>query len=179
MQGYWKRPEETAVALREGWMHTGDIARLDDEGFYFIVDRAKDMIISGGENIFTTEVENALYEHPAVLEAAVIGIPDERWGEAVHAVVVAAAGPEGDGGGADRVLPHEDRGLQVPQVGDGVVGAAAEVGAGEDPEDGAAQAVLGGPGGGRALGGRRRLALRRIVGGARLVDGGLAVREIA
>ena len=88
MQGYWKRPEETAVALREGWMHTGDIARLDDEGFYFIVDRAKDMIISGGENIFTTEVENALYEHPAVLEAAVIGIPDERWGEAVHAVVV-------------------------------------------------------------------------------------------
>jgi acyl-CoA synthetase (AMP-forming)/AMP-acid ligase II len=88
MQGYWKRPEETAVALRDGWMHTGDIARLDDEGFYFIVDRAKDMIISGGENIFTTEVENALYEHPAVLEVAVIGVPNAQWGEAVHAVVV-------------------------------------------------------------------------------------------
>lgn len=88
MQGYWKRPEETATALRGGWMHTGDIARLDEDGFYFIVDRAKDMIISGGENIFTTEVENALYEHPAVLEAAVIGIPNEQWGEAVHAVVV-------------------------------------------------------------------------------------------
>ena len=88
MKGYWKRPEETAEALRGGWMHTGDVARMDEQGFVYIVDRAKDMIISGGENIFSVEVENALYEHPAVLEAAVIGIPDERWGEAVHAVVV-------------------------------------------------------------------------------------------
>ena len=69
-------------------MHTGDVARIDEDGYIFIVDRAKDMIISGGENIFTTETENALYEHPAVLEAAVIGIPDKQWGEAVHAVVV-------------------------------------------------------------------------------------------
>jgi long-chain acyl-CoA synthetase len=88
MRGYWNRPEETAEALRNGWMHTGDVARIDDKGFIFIVDRSKDMIISGGENIFTTETENALYEHPAVLEAAVIGIPDAKWGEAVHAIVV-------------------------------------------------------------------------------------------
>ena len=94
MKGYWKRPEETEEALRGGWMHTGDIARIDEQGFVFIVDRAKDMIISGGENIYTTEVENALYEHPAVLEAAVIGIPHERWGEAVHAAVVLRPGHE-------------------------------------------------------------------------------------
>ena len=92
MAGYWKRPQETAEALRDGWMHTGDIARMDADGFVYIVDRAKDMIISGGENVFTTEVENALYEHPAVLEAAVIGIPSERWGEAVHAIVVLRPG---------------------------------------------------------------------------------------
>ncbi len=88
MQGYWKRPAETEEALRGGWMHTRDVARVDGDGFYYIVDRAKDMIISGGENIYSTEVESALYEHPAVLETAVIGVPSEEWGEAVHAVVV-------------------------------------------------------------------------------------------
>ena len=88
MQGYWNRPEETAEALRGGWMRTSDMARIDEDGYIFIVDRSKDMIISGGENIYSTEVEGALYEHAAVLEAAVIGIPDERWGETVHAVVV-------------------------------------------------------------------------------------------
>ncbi len=88
MLGYWKRPEETALALRGGWMRTGDVGRMDEDGYLFIVDRAKDMIISGGENIYTTETENALYAHPAVLEVAVIGIPDETWGEAVHAMVV-------------------------------------------------------------------------------------------
>ncbi|MBK6661327.1 MAG: long-chain-fatty-acid--CoA ligase [Thermoflexaceae bacterium] len=88
MKGYWKRPQETADALRGGYMHTGDVATVDDQNFIYIVDRAKDMIISGGENVYSTEVENALYEHPAVLEAAVIGVPDERWGEAVLAVVV-------------------------------------------------------------------------------------------
>ena len=69
-------------------MHTGDLAEVDDEGYIFIVDRGKDMIISGGENVYSVEVENALYAHPAVLEAAVIGVPDEQWGERVHAVVV-------------------------------------------------------------------------------------------
>ena len=92
MAGYWKRPEETAKALRDGYMHTGDLATIDEDGFVYIVDRAKDMIISGGENIYTTEVENALYEHASVLEAAVIGIPDEKWGEAVLAVVVPREG---------------------------------------------------------------------------------------
>jgi long-chain acyl-CoA synthetase len=92
MKGYWKRPEETAQALRDGYMHTGDLATVDDQNFIYIVDRAKDMIISGGENIYSTEVESAIYEHPAVLEAAVVGVPDEKWGEAVLAVVVCKEG---------------------------------------------------------------------------------------
>jgi long-chain acyl-CoA synthetase len=94
MLGYWKRPKETEEALRGGYMHTGDVAMVDDENFIFIVDRAKDMIISGGENVYSTEVENAIYEHPAVLEAAVIGIPDAQWGEAVLAVVVPREGAQ-------------------------------------------------------------------------------------
>ncbi|GAC1468658.1 MAG: long-chain fatty acid--CoA ligase [Chloroflexota bacterium] len=85
--GYWRQPEATANAIRDGWFHTGDIARRDDEDFYYIVDRKKDMIISGGENVYPTEVEAALYESPMVREAAVIGVPDPTWGEAVVAVV--------------------------------------------------------------------------------------------
>jgi long-chain acyl-CoA synthetase len=92
MVGYWRQPEATAEALRDGWMHSGDVATVDDEGYIFIVDRKKDMIITGGENVYSTEVENALYRHPAVLEAAVIGIPDAHWGERVHAVVVLKEG---------------------------------------------------------------------------------------
>ena len=92
MLGYWNRPEETAAVLRDGWMHTGDVARIDEQGFIYIVDRSKDMIVSGGENVYTTETEGALYEHAAVLEAAVFGIPDDRWGEAVHAAVVLREG---------------------------------------------------------------------------------------
>jgi long-chain acyl-CoA synthetase len=92
MLGYWKREKETADALRDGYMHTGDLATIDDQNFIYIVDRAKDMIISGGENVYSTEVESAIYEHPAVLEAAVIGVPDEQWGEAVLAVVVPREG---------------------------------------------------------------------------------------
>lgn len=76
----------------DGWLHTGDLATVDEENYIYIVDRAKDMIISGGENIYSIEVENALYTHPAVLEAAVIGIPDEQWGESVHAVIVLKPG---------------------------------------------------------------------------------------
>jgi long-chain acyl-CoA synthetase len=88
MMGYWNRPQETAEALTDdGWYRTGDVAYADEDDYLFIVDRAKDMIISGGENIYTTEVENAIYEHPAVLEAAVIGVPSEKWGESVHAVI--------------------------------------------------------------------------------------------
>ncbi|MDX2170414.1 MAG: long-chain-fatty-acid--CoA ligase [Deltaproteobacteria bacterium] len=92
MRGYWKRPEANADSLRDGWMHTGDAGRLDDEGFLFIEDRVKDMIVSGGENVYPREVENVLLAHPAVADAAVIGIPDPRWGEAVKAIVVLRAG---------------------------------------------------------------------------------------
>ncbi|MFE2999256.1 long-chain fatty acid--CoA ligase [Nocardia sp. NPDC059246] len=88
MPGYWRKPAETAAALRNGWLHTGDAGYLDSEGYLYIVDRFKDMIISGGENVYSTEVENALAQHPAVAASAVIGIPDTQWGETVHAVVV-------------------------------------------------------------------------------------------
>ena len=88
MVGYWNKPKETAHALRGGWMHTGDAGFMDDDGFLFIVDRIKDVIISGGENVYSVEVEHVLYQHPAVAMCAVIGIPDETWGESVHAIVV-------------------------------------------------------------------------------------------
>jgi long-chain acyl-CoA synthetase len=90
MVGYWRRPEETEAVLdRDGWYHTGDAAYEDRDGYLYIVDRVKDMIISGGENVYPAEVENAIYAHPGVLEVAVFGVPDERgWGECVHAVVV-------------------------------------------------------------------------------------------
>ena len=92
MLGYWQRPDKTAETLRDGWMWSGDIAVWDEAGYIYIVDRAKDMIISGGENIFSVQVEAAIHQHPAVLESAVIGIPSEEWGEAVHAVVVLKPG---------------------------------------------------------------------------------------
>jgi acyl-CoA synthetase (AMP-forming)/AMP-acid ligase II len=92
MQGYWNQPELTAAALRNGWMHTGDGAYMDNDGFIFIADRLKDMIISGGENIYSGEVENALAQHPAVAACAVIGVPNDVWGEAVHAVIVCKSG---------------------------------------------------------------------------------------
>ncbi|MBX9569734.1 MAG: long-chain-fatty-acid--CoA ligase [Candidatus Obscuribacterales bacterium] len=93
-RGYWKQPEATAQAIKDGWIHTGDLAVVDDHGYINIVDRKKDMIISGGENVYSTEVEYALYEHTGVAECAVFGIPDERWGESVHAVVVRKPGNE-------------------------------------------------------------------------------------
>jgi len=89
MRGYWNKPDQTAAVLVDGWYHTGDLGRLDGDGYLYLVDRAKDMIVSGGENVYSTEVEDVLYRHPAVREAAVFGVPDTRWGEAVHAVVVA------------------------------------------------------------------------------------------
>ena len=92
MRGYWNQPEETAVALRGGWMHTSDVGYVDEDGFIFIVDRLKDMIISGGENVYSTEVEHVIYQHTAVAECAVIGIPHKKWGEAVHAIVLPKQG---------------------------------------------------------------------------------------
>jgi acyl-CoA synthetase (AMP-forming)/AMP-acid ligase II len=92
MLGYWNKPGETAEALRGGWMHTGDAGYMDDDGYVYLVDRLKDMIVSGGENVYSTEVENAIGSHPAVAACAVIGVPDSRWGERVHAVIVPRPG---------------------------------------------------------------------------------------
>ena len=91
-KGYWKQPETSAAAFEHGWYRSGDVARCDEEGLYYIVDRAKDMIVSGGENIYSAEVENALSTHPKVGAVAVIGVPDAKWGEAVKAVVIAKDG---------------------------------------------------------------------------------------
>jgi len=95
MKGYWNRPEATAEAIdEEGWFHSGDVGYVDEDGFLFICDRLKDMVISGGENVYPAEVESALYKHDAIAEVAVIGLPDERWGEAVTAVAALHEGRE-------------------------------------------------------------------------------------
>ncbi len=94
MQGYWRRPEETAAAVRDGWFHSGDAGSMDADGFVYIRDRIKDMIVSGGENIYPAELESVLMGHPAVADVAVIGIPDDRWGESVKAIVVRRPGAE-------------------------------------------------------------------------------------
>jgi acyl-CoA synthetase (AMP-forming)/AMP-acid ligase II len=92
MRGYWGMPEATAATLAGGWLHTGDAGRLDAEGFLYICDRIKDMIVSGGENIYPREIEDCLAGMPGVADAAVIGVPDDRWGESVKAVIVPAPG---------------------------------------------------------------------------------------
>ena len=114
MQGYWDKPTQTAQALVDGWYRSGDLGRLDEDGYLFLVERAKDMVVTGGENVYCTEVEEALYRHAAVLEAAVFGVPDERWGEAVHAVVVPRSPVT-----ADELLAHCRElvaGYKVPKV---------------------------------------------------------------
>ena len=92
--GYWNLPDETAATFHDGWMHTGDVAREDEDGFWYIVDRTKDMIVTGGFNVFPREVEDVIAEHPAVAQVGVIGTPDEKWGEAVTAIVVLRDGSE-------------------------------------------------------------------------------------
>lgn len=94
--GYWNLPEATAETFRDGWMHTGDMAREDEDGFYYIVDRVKDMIVTGGFNVFPREVEDVIAEHPSVAQVCVIGTPDEKWGEAVTAVIVLRPGHPAD-----------------------------------------------------------------------------------
>jgi long-chain acyl-CoA synthetase len=94
MREYWNKPDATAEAFRGGWYHTGDAGYLDEDGYLFLVDRVKDMIVTGGENVYSAEVESAIGTHPGVAQVAVIGIPDERWGEAVHAIVVPHPGAE-------------------------------------------------------------------------------------
>ena len=103
MMGYWRQPELTARAIRDGWMHTGDGGSMDENGFIYVVDRMKDMIISGGENVYSAEVENAVHEHPAVAECAAIGVPDETWGERVHAIVRLKDGASAD---AEAIIAH-------------------------------------------------------------------------
>jgi len=103
MLGYWNRPEESAAALKGGWMHTGDMGYFDEDGYLYVVDRLKDMIVSGGENIYSAEVENAIAQLPQVSMCAVIGVPDEEWGERVHAVVVLR---EGQSLNADAIMAH-------------------------------------------------------------------------
>ncbi|MBV9717479.1 MAG: long-chain fatty acid--CoA ligase [Solirubrobacterales bacterium] len=100
MKGYWNRPDATAEVIKDGWLHTGDMARVDEDGYFFIVDRKKDMIIRGGYNVYPREIEEVLYEHPAVLEAAVVAVPDEKLGEEVGAAVVLRPGKEA---GADDI----------------------------------------------------------------------------
>jgi long-chain acyl-CoA synthetase len=115
MARYWNRPEETSEALRDGWYRTGDMARMDERGFVFLVDRKKDLIISGGENIAPREVEEAILTHAGIAEAAVIGIPDERWGETVKAILVA----RGDPPSAEVVIAHcrgRIAGYKLPRV---------------------------------------------------------------
>ena len=92
MRGYWNKPDETAEAFEQGWLHTGDVCREDEDGFFTIVDRTKDMIVSGGFNVFPREVEDVISTHPSVAAVAVVGVPDDKWGEAVKAVVVARPG---------------------------------------------------------------------------------------
>jgi acyl-CoA synthetase (AMP-forming)/AMP-acid ligase II len=91
-KGYWKLPEETKKSIKDGWLYTGDMAVIDEEGYITIVDRKKDMILTGGENVYSTEVENILYMHPAILECAVVGVPDQKWGEAIKGFVVLKSG---------------------------------------------------------------------------------------
>jgi acyl-CoA synthetase (AMP-forming)/AMP-acid ligase II len=103
MKEWWKKPEDTDQTIVDGWVHTGDMGRYDDQGYIYIVDRKKDMIVSGGENIFPREVEEVLYTHPAVLEAAVVGIPDPYWVEKVHAIVVLKQGVRA---GKEGIIEH-------------------------------------------------------------------------
>jgi fatty-acyl-CoA synthase len=116
MRGYWKRPEETAEALQGGWLHTGDLAYQDEEGFYYLVDRAKDMIISGGFNVYPREVEDVLTGHPAVAMAAVIGVPDEKWGEKVVAVVVLRTGEFVDAHELISLVKDKKGAIQAPKT---------------------------------------------------------------
>jgi len=114
VRGYWNRPEETAAAFSRGWLHTGDVARIDEEGFVHIVDRAKDMIIRGGENVYCVEVEAALFEHPAVADCAVIGVPHPVLGEEVGAVIVLRPGQDVGADELARFVKERLAGFSVP-----------------------------------------------------------------
>jgi acyl-CoA synthetase (AMP-forming)/AMP-acid ligase II len=115
MKGYLDRPEETAAALDDGWLRTGDVARIDADGYVYLLDRLKDMIITGGENVYSSEVEAVLQRHPAVAEAAVVGVPDERLGEAVAAMVVSRPGTAPQPAALEAHCRAELGGFKVPR----------------------------------------------------------------
>ena len=143
MSGYWNNPEATAEAFHGGWFHSGDLVRMDDEGYVWVVDRKKDMIISGGENIYCAEVENVLAGHPEIVEVAVIGRPHEKWGEVPIAVAAVAAGRRKiKHRGSRRVPRRAARALQAPQ-GPGDRRRAAAQPRGQSAEDRIADALWG------------------------------------
>jgi len=115
-KGYWKQPDATSAVRQKGWFRTGDIAKRDVDGLYYIVDRAKDMIVSGGENIYSAEVESALSVHPAVAAVAVIGVPDDRWGEAVKALVIRRPDHDVDDGELIRFCRGRLAAYKVPKT---------------------------------------------------------------
>ena len=167
MAGYWRKPEATAEVMRGDWYLTGDLGYTDEASYIYLVDRVKDMIVSGGENIYSIEVEDALATHPAVAESAVFGVPDPRWGESVYAVVFL---PEaGDGGRAGRALPRPDRRIQGTQVHRVAHRAAAQVGGGQDPQARPART---------ALGRSAHASLRRLAMRSTMMDFPLTVRHI-
>jgi long-chain acyl-CoA synthetase len=114
VKGYWNKPEATAASFTDGWLHTGDVARVDDEGFVYIVDRAKDMVIRGGENVYCVEVEAALFEHPAVADCAVIGVPHQVLGEEVGAIVQLRSGATATEDDLARHVRNHLAGFKVP-----------------------------------------------------------------
>ena len=116
MKGYWERPDATAEAMRGGWFHSGDMARVDEEGYFFIVDRKKDMIIRGGYNVYPREVEEVLYEHPKVREAAVLGVPHDEWGEEVGAAIVLHDGEELDPAAVSAYVRERIAAYKYPRV---------------------------------------------------------------
>ena len=115
MSGYWRRPDATAEALRGGWLHTGDLGRLTHDGMLYLLDRTKDMIISGGSNVYAVEVEQVLSVHPDVGDVAVIGVPDDVWGEVVVAVVVPAGGEDLDVAALEQHCRASLAGYKIPR----------------------------------------------------------------
>ena len=146
MAGYWNLPEATAKTLdSDGWLRTGDAGYMDEDGYLYIHDRIKDMIISGGENIYPAEVESAICDHPDVAEAAVIGIPDDKWGEAVKAIVVMKPGKQATATDIINFTRERIAGFKTPKIGRLHRGAAAQS-VGQDLAAASARSVLGGQG---------------------------------
>ena len=168
IRGYWNNPEATAETLVDGWLRTGDIGRIDEEGFVYVQDRAKDMVLRAGENVYCAEVEAALYEHPDVYEAAVFGIPHERLGEEVAAAIVPKAGRAPEAERAAELPGAASRALQDPEPHRDPERAAAEEPGRQDPEALAAR---------RDRGGERQSAARNVMRRFSSAASGLALRH--